>query len=266
MPSTWFAKQKARPNFDASYQESRTEKRGFDRIRRAEYQYGVRLRKLARHVGDIVRHFPQGSLEASAEITKVLKAYSIAIQPWAKAVANSMLVEVNRRDEIAWTERTKDMAASLRLELKAAPTGVLLRQMQEEQLKYITKIPLDAATRVHELTMEGILGARRAEDIAQEIRRTTQVSESYANLVARTEVGRVATNLTAARATHIGSEGYIWRTAGDSDVRKTHRDLEGTYHRWDRPPLCDLPNYHSHPGAIFNCRCYPEVVIPEQYR
>lgn len=270
MPTEWFKRQ---ATFDAKRtggerygrKDVPKERRQFDRIRRAEYQYSIRLRKLARHVGDIVKAFPVGNVDASNEINRILKQYAVMITPWANRVANAMLSEVARRDEEVWAKNTKNMSAALKAELKAAPVGVTLRQLQSEQLKYITKIPLDAAQRVHDLTIESLTNGARANEIAQEIRRQGDVSESYANLVARTEVGRASTNLTQARATHIGSEGYIWRTAEDGDVRPSHKKLEGTYHRWDAPPLCDAPNYHAHPGCIWNCRCYPEVVIPQQY-
>lgn len=264
MPTAWGKRQ--RETRDARWQETKSQKAQFERIRRAENQYAVRLRGLARQVGVIVNAFPVLDPDAAAEVQRLLREYSKIIQPWAKAVSTSMLAEVSRRDEEAWVIMTRGMSEDLKREIAQAPTGATLRQLQVEQLKYITKIPLDAAQRVQDLTIEGLTNAARASEIAKEIRRQGQVSESYANLVARTEVGRASTNLTQARASYIGSEGYIWRTSEDSDVRPSHRKLEGTFHRWDNPPVCDPPSYRSHPGAIFNCRCYPEVVIPDQYK
>jgi uncharacterized protein with gpF-like domain len=68
--------------------------------------------------------------------------------------------------------------------------------------------------------------------------------------------------LTQARAEHIGSEGYIWRTSNDSDVRHSHKEMNGRYVRWDTPPRLSDGTV-THAGQIYNCRCYPEPVIPD---
>lgn len=242
------------------------DKRAYEKVRRAEYQYGMKLRKLARHVGDIINGFPAGDPASVPPITKLLNEYAKALTLWAEATAAGMLADVAARDRALWAEVTKGMSFALRRELESAPTGATLARLQAEQVVLIKSIPTEAAQRVHKLTFEGLIDSTRADEIAKEIRRSGKVTESRATLIARTEVGRASTNLAQARAEHVGSEGYIWRTAEDSDVRPSHRKLEGTFHRWSSPPLCDPPNYHAHPGAIFNCRCYPEVVLPDGYK
>jgi len=92
---------------------------------------------------------------------------------------------------------------------------------------------------------------------------TEQWLHNRATLIARTETARTASVLVQARAQHVGAESYVWKTAGDWKVRPSHRKLNGTVHRWDDPPLSDLPDYHSHPGQIFNCRCVALPIIPE---
>jgi SPP1 gp7 family putative phage head morphogenesis protein len=84
-----------------------------------------------------------------------------------------------------------------------------------------------------------------------------------ATLIARTETARSASVLVQARSEYIGAEQYIWQTAGDWKVRPGHRKLNRSVQRWDSPPLSDPPDYHSHPGQIFNCRCVALPIIPE---
>lgn len=250
---------------DAPYKATRAEKSGYEKVRRAELQYGNRLRRLARMVGHIVEGFKPGDPQTVRTITRLLEQYATFIQPWAEATARAMVADVYYRDTKNWDALTKNMGQALRDELKKAPTGEAMRMMMGEQVALITSIPLEAAQRVHKLTMEGLINAERYDDIKRDLMRTTKVTESRATLIARTEVGRVATSLAQSRAAFVGSEGYIWRTAKDADVRPSHRRLEGKFIRWDSPPLCDAPNFHAHAGAIFNCRCYPEIVLPERY-
>lgn len=237
-------------HFDARA-ESRKEREAFARTRRAEFQYGIKLRKIAKHVGDIVNSFPPGDPAVLERIQGLLRAYADMIRPWARIMAAAMLADVSRRDEQAWAKITKGMAADLREELLHAPTGEILRKLQAEQVELITSIPLEAAQRVHKLTMEGLTSARRYADIVDDIRRTSHVTESRATLIARTEVGRISTNLTQARALHVGSDGYIWRTEKDAQVRPSHRKMEGKLVKWSSPPTLDKLTGHA--GALPNC-------------
>ena len=192
----------------------------------------------------------------------MLAKYAEALEPWATQAATQMLTDVNHRDAQAWRELAKEMSVELRREIQSAPTGELFKSLLNEQVSLIKSLPLEAAQRVHELTIKGLEDSTRASEIAKEIRRSGEVTESRATLIARTEVARSASSLTQARAQHVGSEGYIWRTSGDGDVRHSHKEMNGKFVRWDSPPtLSDGTTTHA--GQIYNCRCYPEPVLPE---
>jgi SPP1 gp7 family putative phage head morphogenesis protein len=115
---------------------------------------------------------------------------------------------------------------------------------------------------VHELVTEARSGGKRFEEVAAQIKASGKVTASRATLIARTEASRAAVTFTQARARYVGSQGYIWRTAHDADVRPEHQEMEGVYVRWDKPPITDMKNpYHA--GCGPNCRCFPEPVLPE---
>ncbi|EOT9334790.1 phage minor head protein [Escherichia coli] len=78
-----------------------------------------------------------------------------------------------------------------------------------------------------------------------------------------TELGRATGALDQARALSIGSNGYIWRTAEDGDVRHSHREMEGKFVEWGRPPTLD--GMTGHAGELPNCRCYKEIVLPNPH-
>lgn len=194
-------------------------------------------------------------------LIKALNDYAKLVEPWAEAVAGFMLADVARRDQAMWKQNSKDMAKELGREISGAPTGDILRSLQEQQVKLIKSIPLEAAQRVHELTVEGLLTSERASVVTREILKIADVTESRARLIARTEVARASSNLLQARATWAGSDGYVWRTSGDSDVRDSHAEMEGKYVRWSTPPTLD--NLKGHAGTLPNCRCFAEPVFPD---
>lgn len=253
--------------FDAS------PRRIFARSRKVEASYAKALRFVAGYVGQVLRMFDPAANDNDGEtgfaessislIERILRDYSNTIDPWAKSAASRMIAEVDARDKAAWMRTARKMGASLRAEIATAPVGVVVRQRLDDQVKLIKSIPLEAAKRVRELANEGIVQGTRPEVIAQEIMKMAGVTKSRAMLIARTEVSRTATELTRARAEYVGSTAFIWRTSKDERVRESHKRLEGQTFRWDTPPECD-PGHFALPGGIFNCRCYPEPVIPTE--
>jgi SPP1 gp7 family putative phage head morphogenesis protein len=222
---------------------------------------------VARAVGDIIKGYVNPldvlSMTDLGHVHTALAKYADLIEPWARTVARYMLADVARRNEKQWRENSKEMGRALRAELQQAPTGMIMSALQDEQVELITSLPLNASKRVHELTQQALVDSRRASDIAKDVLQTGKVTEARARLIARTEVSRAQSNLTQARAMFAGSQGYIWRTSKDGDVRDTHRAMEGKYVPWNKPPKTDknLDPYHA--GCGPNCRCWAEPVLPD---
>ena len=234
----------------------------FKRAKKLENNYAARLRRIARHIGDIVREFSQGTLEASVAITAAMERYSRLLEPWAEAVGARMIAEVTARDDTNWKQVSGQIGRALHREIQQAPTGIAMREALARQIDLITSIPRDAAERVHHETIKGISEGKRAGEIAKVIMETAGVSRSRADLIAVTEVARTSANLTEARAKYVGSTHYRWETAGDGDVRSDHKKLKGTIQEWASPPIADSrTGARAHPGCIYRCRCYAEPII-----
>ena len=255
--STFFAQDKVR-------RETKKERAFFAKVNRSESAYAVNLRKIAKHVNDLVQAFDPTDKEQVRQLELALRSYANILTPWARATARKMLVDVSRRNEKVWEEYTKFLGQNLRREIATAPTGEVMQQLLREQVTLITSLPLDAATRVHELATGALYEGSRAREIAQQIMRTGHVTMSRANLIARTEVGRASTTLTQARAESVNSVGYLWKSSKDHDVRPLHKKLDGTFHRWNDPPISGENGERSHPGCIYNCRCWAWPVLPDE--
>jgi SPP1 gp7 family putative phage head morphogenesis protein len=230
--------------------------------RKAEAQYAIRLRKVAVHIGDLVRAFASDDPIGLGKLVDALKKYATMLEPWARAVGRKMVTEIAARDMTQWHNVSRVMGRSIAKEVANAPTGKTLQLALEQQVQLITSLPVEAAQRVHDLAIQGLSTSARPGNIVEELMRTGLVTKSRATLIARTETGRVATEFVKARANYIGSTEFIWRTAKDADVRPSHRLLEGKTFKWDQPPECDKGHY-ALPGCIWNCRCFAEPVIPE---
>jgi SPP1 gp7 family putative phage head morphogenesis protein len=266
--------------FDA-YQETQQERAAFAKIRNSERYYGAQLRKIANAIETLVNGMQPDNAADLDTLQRILERYSDLLRPWARSVARRMLADVERRDRTAWIKYSRFMGVTLRHELLNTPIGEDLNLLMDQQVNLITSLPLEAARRVHDIAIGNLYGGERASEIVKQIMLTGQVTKARANLIARTETSRASTMLTMARAKQIGSTGYIWRSSRDYKVRPelgirnfaklntlpmgSHRKLDGTFHAWTDPPIADPSGVRAHPGAIYNCRCYAEPVLPDQY-
>jgi SPP1 gp7 family putative phage head morphogenesis protein len=234
-----------------------------------------------------------------AQINEALARYAHGVEPWAKATAWRMISETNRRDKLAWEHYTQGMSEALRREVRETPIGEHVQTLLGEQVRLITSMPREAGQWVHERSLASMeAGTRyqertaiesgydpetgvwkrappaRTELVEKLAQANPEATEKWlrnrATLIARTETARAQSVLVQARSKHIGAELYYWQTAEDWKVRESHARLQkartpyglGIY-KWDEPPLSDPPDYHSHPGQIFNCRCVALPIIPE---
>jgi len=82
--------------------------------------------------------------------------------------------------------------------------------------------------------------------------------------VAKDQVKKAYTGITASRMQELGSGEYIWRHAGGSqNPRDYHRDvLNGQTFSLDNPPIIDKKTgERGKPGDAYFCNCYMEPVI-----
>ena len=245
---------------DARAQQKKARER-FQTAEKLEKEYARSLRYLTRQIDHIVKGMASKDLKKVNELEEVLKRYAETIKPWARSVAEKMLLRIARKDEASWLQLGKSIGKVLREELNDAPTGDLLRKFLDEQVHLITSLPLEAAQRVHKLAIEGMIqGGRRHDEIARDILQTGKVTESRARLIARTEIARVASGLTIVRAQHVGATHYIWRTSKDPDVRESHKKMEGVVVPFATMPILS-DGTQCHAGGIYNCRCWPQPIL-----
>lgn len=230
---------------------------------KAERMYAAQLKRVAATIDNFVRvrmrglspEDPQWSA-ALREVEIMLRGYASMLQPWAQAAANRMLADVNRRDFKAWMAHGAEIGRGLRAEIEAAPTGRVFFEALERQVNLITSLPLEAAQRVHEIATGNLYAGARYDQLREEIYATGHVTRSRAEMIARTETARVASNVTTARAKMAGATSFRWETARDKDVRPLHRRLQGKIFAFDDPPIIGDRGERGLPGEIYNCRCF----------
>ena len=244
-----------------AYDRTPPRKKAFEAVKRAEIIYARALRAVARQIGMLVQGLWDETPESVRKIEEALFRYAETVEGWAKLVGERMVLDVAARDARAWKATAEEIGRLKAHQIANTPIGARMRQLVEEQVHLIKSLPLEAAQRAQEMAIETQWTGQRFTTIAEKILATGHVTVSRANLIARTEVGRCAQAITQARAESFGSSGYIWRTAHDGDVRPSHRKMDGKFVAWDDPPTLD--GLTGQAGALPNCRCWCEPVIPD---
>lgn len=131
----------------------------------------------------------------------------------------------------------------------------------KENVGLISDLSRSHASAIVDAVRDGVIHGKSLKEIAQQITEQTQKNESQAAFWAEDQSGNLFADLTKERQLSAGAPGYIWRTMKDSRVRDKHEHLEGTYHRWDKPPMSGSSDrrLHCHPGQDYRCRCFAEM-------
>lgn len=224
--------------------------------RAAEVSYMRQLKS----VGGRIRQIVTGSGDAENKVS-LLRRYAETIGPWAEAAAANMASHVDRSNLQVWQAASGKISDGLRRQLATAVNGETLSEIIKRNAQLIKDLPVGAADKIAGLAAQATTGGMRAETLEKRIQALGDIGEIKAKRIALTEVSKASTSLTQVRAGVVGSEGYIWRTARDGDVRDSHARMEGKFVRWDDPQMLD--GFRCHAGEAPNCRCYPEPVIPK---
>ena len=163
------------------------------------------------------------------------------------------------RNAEAVDERLKAaIKASLSIDISPVlnQSGPILDAMKaatKANIELITSIPDQFFEKLGDAVGKNMEAGMRFEDLAKEIERIGDVTESRAKLIARDQTSKMNGAFNQARQTSLGIDRYVWQTSGDERVRHDHAMNDGETFRWDKPPPT------GHPGHEINCRC---VAIP----
>lgn len=135
-----------------------------------------------------------------------------------------------------------------------------LRRWVDENVSLISTLPDESLDEMQDIVEEGFLAGKSNRDIVKDIQERYKVSRSKARFYAVDQLAKLNASIAQQQQTECGVEEYEWSSSRDARVRERHRELDGTIHRWDDPPVVDeRTGRRAHPGEDYRCRC---VAIP----
>ena len=174
-------------------------------------------------------------------------------------VAQRLAEAATRRSLEAADDRLKaSVQASAGIDIsgflsRQGPIQSVVEAATKANVALIKSIPEQHFDKLQDALLKNMERGMRFEDLAKEIERIGDVTESRAKLIARDQTSKMNGAMTQIRQMSLGIERYVWQTSGDERVRDAHADLDGREFRWSDPPA------EGHPGEAVNCRC---VAIP----
>jgi SPP1 gp7 family putative phage head morphogenesis protein len=223
-------------------------------------------------------HIPENAtIETILEKINSLAADSPLLEKLGTLLSSRMVSQVNTANYRSWREaaaessRGREIFTALQAELRNTPVGAKVRELVRLNAGLISSIPVKIRESVN-LEVAGFQReGLRAEEIVKHLRaRVPELTRSRAALIARTETGKAAEALTQVRATQLGIPAYVWETAKDQRVRKSHKLMHGVIVFWDDMPSPELLAHeesegHYNAGGIYNCRCTALPILRPEF-
>lgn len=153
----------------------------------------------------------------------------------------------------------RDVAETLpigiRPTLDARTAEKLRKDYNESQKLNVKNWTPDQVQRLRDM-VERYQTSETNESLTDMIMKEWDVSANKANFLARQETSLFFSKFSMNRAKSAGVRKYRWSTSHDIRVRDRHKELDGTIHSVDDPPVVDLKTgRRAHPGEDYNCRC-----------
>jgi SPP1 gp7 family putative phage head morphogenesis protein len=237
--------------------------------RRIEQQYAKALDKIRKLI-DVSIQTMTDPFEIISKLKTLTNTHEF--NDYCKKTAMKMVTHLFVDGAKTWRAAAKESAKgkliydAIKKELRGSLNGSFYFQINRNA-EIIKTFPTHIANSVTNYISEEALKGRRATDIANDIReKFPHNTKANIDLIARTEVSKTSTALTQARAEEVGFNWYKWKTCKDQRVRHSHEHMDGVLVNFSNPPspeqlVGQKSAGHYNAGCIYNCRCYPEVVV-----
>lgn len=205
------------------------------------------------------------------KVSKLSSTVEWRTYAWEQSIR--MVQNVAKQNSLTWrqaatSKQSRIINAMLRSEISSNARFLALVR---KNARWITQMPQDIAKDITGQAATKYMNGMRGEELTKHIQAVAPgVSISKAQLVARTETAKTQAAVTQVRSEELGIKWYVWRSSEDQRVRSSHAHMDGVLCSYSAPPAPETligeksQGYYG-PGEIFNCRCYAEPLIDEDY-
>jgi len=201
---------------------------------------------------------------AGSDTRTMMKAVTTTQHRWGAAAASRVerkQLELFAKgvDAIATANTERQVLSVLAIDVgfTHGSTSAAHRAWVARNVKLIKTVDQRYFSELQAIIRQGVAEGRTTKYITEQVAKRGHVSQTNATRIARTEIGKLNSQITKGRHEDLGIKKYTWMTVGDDRVRDgsegpaDHVALDGTPHKWDEPPFDGAENVH--PGMAINC-------------
>ena len=130
-------------------------------------------------------------------------------------------------------------------------TGVSIEAFADRNVELVRKAGREQVARIR----TAIADHAEGDSMRRDIQDALWVSRNRGKMIAKDQPHKFHAQTIEAWLQVAGSEEYFWCTRKDEVTRPGHRILDGTRHRYDKPPNTGRLEGHNRPGQAAGCRC-----------
>lgn len=185
----------------------------------------------------------------------------------AKALAKSTVSRVDRLSKRRLDQSLKELSGGLTIKTPDLPES-MISTLQAATARNVGLIK-SIQSKFHEQIAQEVLNNigdqqavyENAKKLVSRVYFHGETTEERARLIARDQVSKMSSEMSAARAKSAGITKFKWRHSGASnEPRKLHKRYDGQVFSYDDLPIIDeRTQERGLPGQAINCRC---VAIP----
>lgn len=126
-----------------------------------------------------------------------------------------------------------------------------------ESIQHYTKdFLIKRMPEIRRKVQQSILDGYREIDVQKMLETEYGIMERKAKFLAQNETSIMLAQIKKVHYSAMGFDSFMWHTILDARERPLHRELNGTIHRFDNPPVIDeRTGQRGLPGETYNCRC-----------
>ena len=146
----------------------------------------------------------------------------------------------------------------------------LMNKWVAESVSYISKLPQDALSKVHEIVLWAYNTHQPRINVYRRLEQIPGMTKNRARLIATDQLGTLNSRMTEYEHKSLGVDKYKWTARHDTRVRPCHREYNNRIFSWNNPPadwyvtkskgIVYTGNYF-HPGQAIRCRCTAKPVF-----
>jgi SPP1 gp7 family putative phage head morphogenesis protein len=160
-----------------------------------------------------------------------------------------------------------DLAIGQRWDAHNSKAATAVGDWAKNNYTLVKSLSVEHVKRVNQILTDGVQQGKAWTDIAKEVQAVgPTISKQKSQLIARDQIGKLNSALTASRQQEAGLECYVWQATMDDRTRDSHAEMDGLVCRWDDRSVYStdegltwvsrtttMPK--AHPGEEIQCRC-----------